>query len=246
MSTAGEGNIYVGGGICSPFECPPYGVSPEEWLAYCKSRGLGAAGVGSKPTYHIDVGAGMNYNLFPQPPVEEMSDNMFAVAAHRAPSSFGLSRLVDFSVPDDNFPRVTGVKYGKGWPNQDALIKWWRQKMPEIVPGYCLNMVPIPCMHLNRGVQWCNLCPIPGLVYTIKLKFQGTVLAAGIDGSVVDGGYIPLPVAQGFRKDKNEMIQIVLDEIPPLNEDQCKPGCGHLENWCAMVAADVFCGMTGK
>ena len=247
MSAEGIGWLQAGGADCAAFECPPFGVSPEEWAEFCARRGLGAAGVGSKPSYHIDVGSKMNYNLFPQPTVEECDDGMFGVAGHRAPASFGLSRMLDFSPVDDgNFPRVTGVKYGKGWPNQDGLRKWWAQHKEEIVPGYCLAMAAIPCMHLNRGVQWCNICPVEGLVYNIKLLYQNVMLVEGVDGSAKDGGYVPIPPAQGFRKDKSEVVVIELVEVPPSNNDTCKPGCGHLEDWCVMVAADVFCGMTGK
>lgn len=246
MSTEGEAWLQTGGAECAPYCNPPYGASPEQWQKFCEDRGMGAAGVGSKPSYHIDVGSKFNYNLFEQHAVAEDDNNMFAVAAHRAPASFGLSRFLDFSEVDPgNFPRVAGTKNGKGWPNQDGLRKWYLQHLEEIVPGYCLNMVVIPCQHLNRGVQWCNVCPIPGLTYDIKLKYQNIVLAS-VDGSVEDGGYIPLPVAQGFRKNKNEVISIELKTIPPRNEDQCKPGCGGLDDWCVMVAGDVFCGMQGK
>jgi len=248
MAEAGEAWLQAGGvdPECPAYKCPPYGVTAEEWQEYCECRGRGASGVGSKPNYDINVGALMNYNLFDQPAIDEMSDQL-GVAGHRAPSSFGLSRFLDFSPVDPgNFPRIAGIKNGKGWPNQDGLRKWWAQNIDKIVPGFCLNLVAIPCMHLNRGVQWCNVCPIEGLVYDIRLKYQGIDLVTGIDGSIVDGDYIPIPPAQGFRKDKNEVIQVVLQEIPPLNEDQCKPGCGHLEDWCFMISADVFCGFTGK
>lgn len=247
MSAEGIGWLQAGGASCNSYECPPFGATPEEWLAFCERRGLGASGVGSKPSYHINVGEMMNYNLFPQPEVTEEPDGMFAVAAHRAPASFGLSRFLDFSPVDDgNFPRIAGPKNGKGWANQDGLRKWWAQNIDAIVPDYCLAMAAIPCAHLNRGVQWCNICPVEGLVYNIKLLYQDIMLVEAVDGSVVDGGYVPVDVANGFLKDANEVVVIELVEVPPLNEDPCKPGCGHLEDWCVMVAADVFCGFQGK
>lgn len=247
MAAPGEAWLHVGGGTGTPYQCPPFGATPAEWEAFCAKHRNVADGQGSKPQYGIDVGSGFNYDLFDQPAIPEESDNMYTVAGHRAPASFGLSRMLDFSPVDPgNFPRVTGVGYEKGWANQDSLRKWWNKNLANITDGYCINMVGIPAQHLNRGVQWCNICPIDGLVFTIKLKYQGTVIAAGVDGSVKDGGYFPLPVANGFRKDKNEVIQIVLDSVPALNADQCKPGMGHLEDWCVMVAADIFCGMTGK
>lgn len=247
MAAEGIGWLQAGGAECPSYECPPLGATPEEWQAFCERRGLGAAGVGSKPSYHIDVGGALDYNIFPQPEVPEESDNMFAVAAHKAPASFALSRMLDFSPVDDgNYPRVTGIKYNKGWPNQDGLRKWWAKNYADIIPGYCLSMAAVPCMHLTRGVAWCNICPIEGLVYNIVNIHTGEVLVEAVDGSVVDGGYIPIDPEAGFLKDKNQVYGIELVEIPPRNEDTCKPGCGHLEDWCVMLSADVWCPMTGK
>lgn len=246
MSEAGEANLYLGGGTCAPYECIPYGATPEEWEAFCERRGVSYSGLGSKPQYNINIGDKMNYEMFPQPDIEEESRNVYTVAGHRAPASFGLSRMLDFGEVPVNSPRIASLECGKGWPNQDSLRKWFLMNIDDIVDGYCLNMVHIPPHHRNRSVYWCNTCPVEGLTFDVKLKYSGTVLAAGVDASTCDGGYIDIPAPDDFRKNTNEIIQLVLNGVPPKNEDPCKPGCGSLDGWCIMISAEIFCPMTGK
>ena len=77
------------------------------------------------------------------------------------------------------------------------------------------------------------------------LKRTGAVLAS-IDGSEDTSQCVPVEDPDAaWNHCFGEVIQIVFTAVPPPNEDTCKPGKGGLDKWCVMVAADVFCPMTG-
>ena len=244
-----EANLYQAGGECTPMElCMEkiFGRTPEGVEEAKKKRGINVDGVGSFPTYgNVKVGEKLDYNMYPSPDIdlEDKCAKSYTVAGHRSNASFGISRLLYF---DGDNPNKTENSLRKEHNNQLALRRWWLQNKDCIVPGYKLNLVYIPPKHHFRYAYVCNQHPIEGLTYDVVLKRTGTVLVADVDGSVVGSQCIAIEDPDTAWNDCfGEIIQIVLKTIPPCNEDNCKPGKGHLDQWCVMVAADVFCPMTG-
>lgn len=245
MSEAGEGNLYLAGGDCAPAITDwsaLWGATADEYKAFMAKNFSIADGVGTKPQYNLDVGSMLNGDLFPAPDIdlENKCVHSYTVAGHRNQASFGLSRWLHFS----SDTKVGRPRSGH-WDNQDSLRKWWFKNMEDIVAGYCLNLVYIPPKHHFRYVYVCNVCPIEGLEFDIVLKRTGEVLGT-MDGSVADSICVEVPEAAAWSHCYGEIIQLKLKSVPPVDEDDCKPGCGHLDNWCVMASADVFCPSTGK
>lgn len=250
MSTTGEANLYQASGddACPEIELcldKMFGRTPAEVQAAKLRRGINVDGVGSNPTYgNVKVGERFNYDMYPQGDIDldNAKPRSYTVAGHRNQASFGLSRILFFDGANLSKSENT---VRKEYQNQLGLRKWWLKNIDSIDAGYCLNTIYIPPKHHFKHVYVCNMCPVEGLAYEVRLKRTGTVLAT-IDGSQDTSQCIEVPSASKWQHDKGEIIQIHLTAVPPLNTDSCKPGKGNLDGWCVMTAADVFCPNTGS
>lgn len=231
-------DLYFGGGCFPDFDhCPDL----TDKMALQKIHGHQSSGLG-----HKNTGPLINYDqqlrgeLWPAPPIKEDDCYPREVAAHREAGVYGLSRHLCFVCPKDK-------QLNKPYQNQDALMRYyWQQRECNMEVPFSLGVVNIPPEIVAHGVWFKLYGTVPGLEFDIIERFSGEPYFTGIDGSVEDCQWLPLPPAQQMVK-KQRIIDICINAMPPLNEDNCKPGePSLLDGLCIAVSAVVCCPDTGN
>ena len=243
MADAGHANLYHGGGGCDPYPKRREDLfNPEK-----KSKNL--SGFGIKPTY--DFIPQWDPGMYPQPAIEKEVPGPTTLECVKGGGTFALSRSLEYQDPMKGKSRFRMSDDS----TQTELWRWFLQNQDLIVPDYCLNLVIVP-MCINADCIFLRSCePVPGLVFDVVEFFTGTVIAAGIDmGDPVQASVdacqtwcakFPIPEDMQFSSDCNRIYGIKLVSVPPLNEDECKPGCGLLEGLALDFSVRSFCPWAG-
>lgn len=223
-------------------DCYP-GPMMCEGQASCEAVGaaLKSAGLGSCPEGASSLNMDKQFYkcAYPTGHIGEESRYPGAVASHRGPGTFVLSKHLTFK-------KVLDKQLRCAYANDDDAMKMYRAYKDCMEVPFAFGMV---CTEAKLGVEnvaYCIECPVPGIVFDIVEHWSGEVIAAGVDGGVADSMIIPTVDAPFFYShDKRRCFDLVITAMPELNEDRCKDGPSMLDGFGIMMSAKLCCVDTG-
>lgn len=209
----------------------------------CESIGsaLKSAGLGSCPTNStLNMDKQFYKRAYPTGHIGEESRFPGAVASHRGPGTFVLSKHLTFKKVIDKACR-------EPYANDQSAMRLYQEYKDCMEVPFAFGMV---CTEAKLGVEsvaYCIECPVAGVVFDIVEHWSGEVVFSGVDGGVAGSMLLPTMDAPFFYShDKRRCFDLVITEMPPLNEDPCKDGPSMLDDFGIMVSAKLCCIDTGN